>query len=195
MAGWTVAGKTDLQIRKRKAYLKRRADLAERYQNDTEYRETKLERQRRRREKIGATPEGRAAMRAELKQWAIDNPVKYAEIKLRASHKHRLKKHGLTIEQFDVMLAKQNYCCAICKSTTVGTKRNGKGGKASLAPADRWPSVARPGSDRTWHVDHDHQSGKVRGLLCVGCNTALGMVKDNTEVLAAMIEYLITNRR
>ena len=40
------------------------------------------------------------------------------------------------------------------------------------------------------HVDHDHQTGVVRGLLCGPCNMALGLVKEKQEVLRAMIDYL-----
>ena len=39
-------------------------------------------------------------------------------------------------------------------------------------------------------IDHDHKTKKIRGVLCNNCNTALGLVKDNTEVLSNMIGYL-----
>ena len=39
-------------------------------------------------------------------------------------------------------------------------------------------------------VDHDHKSGKVRGYLCINCNSALGMAKDNVSILERMIMYL-----
>lgn len=39
-------------------------------------------------------------------------------------------------------------------------------------------------------IDHCHESGKVRGLLCMSCNSMLGYAKDNMQVLAAAIEYL-----
>ena len=39
-------------------------------------------------------------------------------------------------------------------------------------------------------VDHDHKTGQVRGLLCKGCNVALGETKDNVETLKGLIEYV-----
>lgn len=43
---------------------------------------------------------------------------------------------------------------------------------------------------RGFCVDHDHRTGRTRGLLCTSCNTALGNVKDSPRTLAAMIVYL-----
>lgn len=42
--------------------------------------------------------------------------------------------------------------------------------------------------------DHDHLTGKFRGWLCIRCNLALGMVKDNTETLLALIDYIRKSR-
>jgi hypothetical protein len=52
------------------------------------------------------------------------------------------------------------------------------------------------GSDtkRGLGYDHDHKTGKFRGWLCTRCNCALGMVKDNTEILMALIEYIKKNK-
>ena len=73
------------------------------------------------------------------------------------------EKYGITMEEFEVMKAEQDGVCAIC-----GTK-----GKKELS------------------VDHDHETGMVRGLLCSGgCNPGLGYFKDNPELLRAAAEYL-----
>ena len=58
------------------------------------------------------------------------------------------------------MLHRQNGVCAVC----------GVGGKL--------------------HVDHDHETGLVRGLLCGSCNRALGLLKDNVDSLKMAIDYL-----
>lgn len=44
------------------------------------------------------------------------------------------------------------------------------------------------------HIDHDHETGIVRGVLCNGCNTALGMLKEDGARIAGLSEYLSTNR-
>lgn len=48
-------------------------------------------------------------------------------------------------------------------------------------------------ANRTLHIDHDHLTNKVRGVLCPGCNTGLGKFNDDVELLAKAIEYI--NRR
>ncbi len=77
------------------------------------------------------------------------------------------KQYGITLEQYDQILAAQNGGCAICSTTVPG----GSGG-------------------RYFAVDHNHLTGKVRQLLCSSCNTALGYVKDNINTLEKMIDYL-----
>ena len=76
--------------------------------------------------------------------------------------KHRF---GITGEQYDLMLLQQNEVCAICKNPELG--RN-----------------------TVLSVDHNHNTGKIRGLLCNGCNLALGLLKDNSYTLYNAIKYL-----
>lgn len=76
------------------------------------------------------------------------------------------QRYGVTKDQFVQLLEKQNGQCAICggSMTTVRFKR---------------PSV-----------DHCHKTGKVRGLLCHGCNTGIGMMKESPIRMRAAAEYL-----
>jgi hypothetical protein len=77
---------------------------------------------------------------------------------------------GMTIDAFNAMLAEQGGVCAICGQPETAT-RNGK---------VRWLCV-----------DHDHKTGDVRGLLCVGCNTAIGYAQDDPTRLEAAAAYLL----
>ena len=76
--------------------------------------------------------------------------------------KYQLNKlYGITPEQHDVMLFKQQNKCAICRELL-----------------------------STPHVDHCHTTGKVRGLLCINCNHGIGKFKDNIDMLQHAINYL-----
>jgi hypothetical protein len=77
-----------------------------------------------------------------------------------------LRKYNLTPEKHFQMLKDQDNKCAICKSS------NAKG------------------RSKKFHIDHDHKTGNVRGLLCHHCNVALGSFFDNTTSLQAAIDYL-----
>jgi DNA-directed RNA polymerase subunit RPC12/RpoP len=77
---------------------------------------------------------------------------------------NRKKLSGFTREDFDNKLIEQNYKCAICGTDNPGATN--------------------------WHADHDHKTGQKRGILCHKCNTGLGLLKDDVEILCAAIEYL-----
>jgi Recombination endonuclease VII len=79
-----------------------------------------------------------------------------------------LRTYGLTVEDFDRRLADQHGRCAICGTDEPGTKG--------------------------WCVDHDHESGAVRGLLCSPCNLAIGYMGDDPERLKAAATYLLGTR-
>ncbi len=83
------------------------------------------------------------------------------------------RNYGLTVEQFEIMLGEQGGCCLICKTP-----------EDSIDP--------RTGKTRNLAVDHCHTTGKVRGLLCAGCNNGLGCFKDDTNRIVAALEYLET---
>jgi len=95
------------------------------------------------------------------RRWREENPEKYRQIWRAAA----LRKYGLTIAQYDAMLAAQNSACMICR----------------LAFDDTPKSI---------HVDHCHGTGRVRGLLCSGCNTGIGCLQDSPEILRRASEYL-----
>jgi hypothetical protein len=85
--------------------------------------------------------------------------------KQKSARKLRLQKYGLTDEDYRHMLEKQGGVCAICH------RKNGS-------------------NNRRLHVDHDHKTEKVRGLLCGTCNTGIGLLRDKLSMLYKAIAYL-----
>jgi len=77
-----------------------------------------------------------------------------------------LKKYGITVEKKNRMIKKQNNKCIICN---------------------------RLFHKRNCHLDHNHSDGVIRGILCTNCNTALGLVNDDINVLRKMIKYIDNN--
>lgn len=72
----------------------------------------------------------------------------------------RKSRYGITREEWDALFEAQGGRCAIC------------------------------GMEKKLHVDHCHETGKVRGLLCIGCNTSLGKLHNNPELLRKAARYL-----
>ena len=81
--------------------------------------------------------------------------------KKQARNRHLLGTYGITSEEFEAILARQDGLCRIC-------------GKAT----------------KQMHLDHCHKTGKVRSILCSRCNVALGMVSDDPKILLKMLDYL-----
>lgn len=73
---------------------------------------------------------------------------------------------GIGREEYDAMLAAQDGRCAICR-------------------------IDKPGGRGEFHVDHDHVTGAVRGLLCTRCNSGLGLFRDDPRLLEAAVRYLV----
>jgi hypothetical protein len=103
--------------------------------------------------------------------WSKNNPGKAKKAGTRAI----LKRHGLTIEQFEEMWERQGGKCANPRCTTTSSKKLLNDRESGL------------------NVDHDHETGKIRGLLCGSCNRALGHAKDDLSRLRGLIEYLQTH--
>lgn len=98
---------------------------------------------------------------ARLRRFRRENPERAAEYR----HRYKLKaKYGLTVEAYDAMLAGQGNACAICEEQCATGRR--------LA------------------VDHCHDTGRVRGLLCVRCNRAVGLLMDDPERADSLATYL-----
>lgn len=72
------------------------------------------------------------------------------------------RNYGITPAQYEQFFSEQDGCCGLC---------------------------GREAGERKLHVDHDHESGVVRGLLCVNCNTALGTLGDNPEGLRRALAW------
>jgi 23S rRNA G2445 N2-methylase RlmL len=87
---------------------------------------------------------------------------------VRLAKNNQLKStYKISIEEYEQKLKKQNYCCAICNRHRDEFKRN-------------------------LSVDHDHKTGKVRSLLCIICNTNVGVVEDKLEMI---LKYLNKHRK
>lgn len=136
---------------------------------------------------INSTPEGKARDRARGKRernrpgykesrkkyntyaWtkatkkAYRNSPKGMEIHTNGALK---RKYGITLKDHAMLLKKQNGGCAICDASMPG------------------------GKFKRLLVDHDHKTDKIRGLLCMRCNTMVGCADDSPDILLKAIQYL-----
>ena len=85
---------------------------------------------------------------------------------------HYQNRYGISLEQYEEKLKEQDYSCAIC-----GSKHTSN---------DRMKRLV---------VDHNHNTGEVRGLLCHACNVAIGAAKEQEDILMACISYLRSYNR
>lgn len=100
---------------------------------------------------------------AARKKWK-ENTEASNRYKKRARERAKERRYNITQEQFDQMLVNQDNKCKICNNTFTSTKDT--------------------------HIDHCHNTDKVRGLLCNVCNMALGQFNDNTDIMDNAIKYL-----
>jgi hypothetical protein len=83
---------------------------------------------------------------------------------------HLKHKFGITLDQYNQMLESQNGVCAICNNFEIEKNQYGI---------------------KRLSVDHNHQTGKIRGLLCTKCNTGLSFFKDKPDLLIKANNYLV----
>jgi hypothetical protein len=102
-------------------------------------------------------------------KWRADHPQEIAEHKHKSAQSHNhwtlQTRYGITEDEYQEMYQRQNGLCAACNKPSTGKRR--------------------------LHVDHDHETGAVRGLLCQGCNTVLGMAHDDVDRLMSLAAYLL----
>lgn len=84
---------------------------------------------------------------------------------IKAQKNHLRRKYNLSLDEYQTKLENQKYCCSLCGKTQEEEK-------SALC------------------VDHDHTTGKVRDLLCRVCNRALGLFKDDPQLLRKAADYL-----
>lgn len=89
---------------------------------------------------------------------------KYDPLKRKSYHLKRL--YGITLEDYEEKLARQDNGCAICGAKIPG------------------------GNGTHFYVDHNHTTGQIRDLLCHNCNFVIGYAKEDTDILKAVINYL-----
>lgn len=117
-------------------------------------------------------------------RWAKNNPDRIAAIKQRyrqgktgraneSERSQRFRRYGVTAEWYEQQLASQAGRCANrgCRAPSPGGRHN------------------------AWHIDHDHLTGQVRGLLCNGCNIAAGHAQDDPDVLKGLSDYIRQHRQ
>jgi recombination endonuclease VII len=111
----------------------------------------------------------REKLRKYQKEYKLKNRLKLsaqARQNYKKDRSRHLRKYGISQIDYDVMLVRQGGRCAICRTDNPGK--------------------------RSFHVDHCHKTGIVRGLLCPRCNSALGFIRDNMEVFVNIRNYLWT---
>ena len=129
--------------------------------------------------KYAADPLMQSRARDRVRRWQADNRERYlakqaqykreGRLKVAARKSHLKRAFGITPEDYERRLAQQAGGCAVC----------------GRAP--------KPG--KSLHVDHDHEMGCVRGLLCFKCNAALGQLDDDLGRIERALTYVATKRR
>lgn len=105
----------------------------------------------------------RAYQREYQKKWRAKNPNKARSKNLRYNF-------GISTKQYETLLLSQRGVCAICQQPETARAKNGKVKRLA--------------------VDHDHKTGRIRGLLCNNCNIGIGAFGDNDEHMRSAVAYI-----
>jgi hypothetical protein len=118
---------------------------------------------------FNARVEVRDGLSAWCRECASARNTEFYEKQSQTREQSLLRNYGLTQEAWDNIFEKQGECCAICGSLESGGLKG-------------------------WHTDHIHETKIVRGILCAGCNFAIGHLKDDPERAEKLAAYLRRNR-
>ncbi len=114
---------------------------------------------------------------ARVVAWQQANPERFAERQRRYREdgrrdyrtEHLRRTFGLTQADYDALLAAQGGGCAICEDP--------------------------PNEKISLHIDHDHGTGEIRGLLCVRCNNAIALLRESPDVMRRAIRYVSSDAK
>lgn len=127
---------------------------------------------------VGETKTTREDIRSKGKQWQLENPERTKELSRnyylrnkdshnkRSSENRLIRTLGITQEEYDDIMKEHDGRCDICHTTEPG------------------------GPHKKFNLDHDHSTGKLRGILCRRCNTSLGQFEDSVTLMKKAISYL-----
>lgn len=116
------------------------------------------------REKASFSEGKRVGRRMHSKRWREANLEKVIDLSMR-------RHYGIGLADYEAMAKAQGFVCAICKHPETSVDR-------------------KTMKVRRLSIDHDHDTGTVRGLLCSGCNNGLGSFKDDLDNVEAAVAYL-----
>lgn len=114
---------------------------------------TTVEKRKEALKKYNSSPE----RKARLKEYYQQNKSRWK--------KYTTDRYGITVDQYNQMLAEQDDRCFICHKH-------------------------RDEFSRDLSIDHCHETGKVRKLLCINCNRALGMLREDVDLMKKLIDYV-----
>jgi hypothetical protein len=151
----------------------------ERWVTSDKFKESRQKANQRAKTRYWADPESSRQM---LREWHHNNKEKKSQCfknwQERNKHKLRdnrlMRTYGLSNDNYIEMFESQIGLCAICKEPQQG--------------------ITKDGETRFLCVDHCHQTGKVRHLLCAKCNAGLGQFRDNPEFLTKAAKYIIKHQ-